>query len=567
MKGQGAYIPNATSPDNASPLNAAVAFIMPVVWVNCEDGDGTCQIDAVFLDVLPENADQLAESETKEWAAESGATVGAVVGSTLKDDQGTVVEAEGILNANQRWEDIGAGTGFTGTQAVSALSVDISTIPNNGCAGRIGTFPMEVAQLEGQPFTTIGLYFTLDPADGVMRRGSISDGSCTFFAGLNLGTTSPSSFALPGAIVRNDAWSFLPGKDVYLSWQYAGNLTQQDPPDGIPRFKIGQAIASNLMYFDPDSHYAADLGGFVSVPAISLNEPLASIGAIIFWNGALYAGTNNGKIRRSTDYGLTFTTVYDLGTAYGFISFEPFGAFLYACANHTPGFVLARSNNGINWGTSHINGTGDRYVPHMQVFSSLLMVGSFGSGYAKIWTTTDGITLTLRYTSPTEGIFCKFGVNGGYALALIGGTTARALSSPAGTAWTIRSSYTGYPVPVTLFVHNNGTTETSYAVAADAGWSNGIMYSGTGALLGTLEFDPPGCPNGFIVIDNEIYLCGGDESGSGLYKRNGAANWSIYARNVAIGGCFQFLLADNGYIYFLDMNGLRKIPRPHLLAI
>lgn len=91
IKGQGSYVPNATSSANPSAVHQDVAYMQPVVWVNMPDGDGTVIVGEVLLDVIPEDADQVPESVTRKWAGESGATIGSTLGSNLMDPNGNVL--------------------------------------------------------------------------------------------------------------------------------------------------------------------------------------------------------------------------------------------------------------------------------------------------------------------------------------------------------------------------------------------------------------------------------------------------------------------------------------------
>ncbi len=64
-------------PDPASPgvLQTNVRYFRPLIGLNYPNSPGTMEIDEVSVDVVPENADQIAESGTRKWAGESGADV------------------------------------------------------------------------------------------------------------------------------------------------------------------------------------------------------------------------------------------------------------------------------------------------------------------------------------------------------------------------------------------------------------------------------------------------------------------------------------------------------------
>ncbi len=65
-------------PNPAAPgaLKTGSAYFVPRLFLNYPTGtSGVTDVDEIAIDIIPENADQIAESSTKKWAGESGADV------------------------------------------------------------------------------------------------------------------------------------------------------------------------------------------------------------------------------------------------------------------------------------------------------------------------------------------------------------------------------------------------------------------------------------------------------------------------------------------------------------
>jgi hypothetical protein len=63
------------SPDAPGALKTGSAYFVPRLFLNYGSATGIMDVDEIVIDIVPENADQIAESSTKKWAGESGADV------------------------------------------------------------------------------------------------------------------------------------------------------------------------------------------------------------------------------------------------------------------------------------------------------------------------------------------------------------------------------------------------------------------------------------------------------------------------------------------------------------
>jgi len=77
------------SPSDPAVLHENVRYIRPMFMVNYNDAAGTFDIDFVSLEILPEDADEIAEGVTHKFAAESGADVTAVHATSILFRQDT----------------------------------------------------------------------------------------------------------------------------------------------------------------------------------------------------------------------------------------------------------------------------------------------------------------------------------------------------------------------------------------------------------------------------------------------------------------------------------------------
>ncbi len=106
---------HATASDPAT-LKTGVAYWTPKFYVNYSGVAGTTEIDEIAVDIIPENADLIAESSTRKWAGESGATVGATWGVNITNQPVKLVQffyqtgapATG-MNTGDYWVDTDAG--------------------------------------------------------------------------------------------------------------------------------------------------------------------------------------------------------------------------------------------------------------------------------------------------------------------------------------------------------------------------------------------------------------------------------------------------------------------------
>ena len=118
VNGTSAACPNPTSP---SLFHANVRYIRPFFFLNLGGSTiDTFDLDYISLDIIPENADQIVESSTKKWAAESGATVGAQAGVNLKSSTGNALNDSAIITA----------------QGISADTASVSGLPSSTVASR-----------------------------------------------------------------------------------------------------------------------------------------------------------------------------------------------------------------------------------------------------------------------------------------------------------------------------------------------------------------------------------------------------------------------------------------------
>lgn len=565
MKGQGAYIPNATSPDNASPLSAAVAFIMPVVWVNCEDGDGTCQIDAVFLDVLPENADQLAESETKKWAAESGATVGAVVGINFRDSEGNSLAESEIVTSQGTAADTAAVNFVPALNVSQVVELDPALVSDHSYAGRTGYFDVATVVTP-----TFGQILGLWPIDGKMYPANIYDSTSNGFMAVDLGLgTGRQKLALPGAIIRDDSLNLLTGRELFLdaSAMFSGGFSHTEPAREQIRFVIGKALSPTTWLFDPQRSVTLR----VDVPWMARfiyyfeNE---SLNTLYEWNGGLYAGCSAGKIYRSTDWGLTWTNVYTASGGPGVYinAFCVLGTILYACADagSNTGFGIYSTTDGTSWTKTYTN-TGEPYAYDLtkEVGSNLLMVCTGNVyGFGKIFTSPDGVAWTLRYTSPTESDIIRFaGYSTTYNYAIEGYATAKTLISSTGTTWSIRNTYTGATSPTDLMAYTEPANGLKYVCACVG--DTGVIYGGTTTISTAEKTDANIWWETFIILDGYLHCIGTKFSptvNGVLYKRNvvsdGAGGWIISWVKVADSSnitAWRHLVGSNGFTYFVSL--------------
>lgn len=78
-------------PDPASPgaLKTGSAYFVPKAFLNYSKAAGVTDVDEIAIDIIPENADQIAESSTKKWAGESGADVTAAHATSILFRQDT----------------------------------------------------------------------------------------------------------------------------------------------------------------------------------------------------------------------------------------------------------------------------------------------------------------------------------------------------------------------------------------------------------------------------------------------------------------------------------------------
>ncbi len=63
------------SPASPAALKTGSAYFVPKLFLNYGSATGVMDVDEIAIDIMPEDADQIAESSTKKWAGESGADV------------------------------------------------------------------------------------------------------------------------------------------------------------------------------------------------------------------------------------------------------------------------------------------------------------------------------------------------------------------------------------------------------------------------------------------------------------------------------------------------------------
>jgi hypothetical protein len=517
VKGQGSYVPNANSPESPSGVNAAVAFIVPVVWVGCTGGDGVYQIDAVFLDGLGTAADTAA------------------------------VNSVTALNVSQ------------------VVELNPALVNDHSYAGRAGHFDVDASVTP-----TFGKILGLWPIDGKMYPANVYDSTSNGFMAVDLGLgTGIQKLALPGAILRDDSLSLLTGRELFLdaSNMFSGGFSQTEPAIDQIRFVIGKALSPTTWLFDPQRSVTlrSDVPWMARFIYYFENE---SLNTLFEWNGVLFAGCSAGKIYRSTDWGLTWTNVYTAsgGTNVYINAFCVMGTTLYACADAgtNTGFGIYSTTNGTSWAKTYTN-TSEPYAYDIakEVGSNLLMVCTGNvSGYGKIFTSPDGTTWIQRYVSPTESDIIRFAAySTTYNYAIEGYATAKTLISSTGTSWSIRNTYTGATSPTDLMSYTEPVNGLKYVCACVG--DTGVIYGGTTTISTAEKTDASIWWEAFIILDGYLHCIGTKTSptiNGVLYKRNvvsdGAGGWTMSWVKVADSSnitAWRHLVGSNGFTYFVSL--------------
>lgn len=515
IQGLGVYVPNAVQPDAPSGIHPDVAFIQPVVWVNCTDGDGTVQIDAVKLDV------------------------------------------GGVAS------DVAAVGGVSARDVVGVVQVRPDDIPDRSTSGPTGYF--DVAPSVQSAF---GKVLALWPMDGKMYKANIYDSSSNAFMAIDLGLgIGVQKLALPGSILRDDTLNLLPGREIYLA-DTAGDITQTESFSDM-RFTLGRALTPKLWHFDPQPRTLLHKTPFSGRHIHWFNEApwsLIDLGPVI------YVGCSNARIYRSWDYGLTWTLVYQGtgGSAAAVNAFEWIPPWFYAVIDKgtDAGCKCVRTTDGLNWTVATIGPDPYVYDLKKERASNLLMACTGNpSGYGKIYTSTDGQTWTLRYTSGTEPDIMRLSIGSTYDWALAGnGSAVRALRSSTGTSWSVSNSYTGSYVPSDLITYVEPVNAATYSCVM-VGDTGRIYGSSSGTSIDVLETTQAGVWwENFIVIDGYLYAVGTSGSSTGqLWKRvvttAGAVSWVKVQEKSRVTAWRYQKAVNNDCVYYLTNydNGLWRV--------
>ncbi len=503
--GQGPYVPNAVTPDGPSGLHPAVAFIQPVVWVNCIDGDGTVWIDSVSI------------------------------------------TAGGVAADSAHLSGVPAG------EVVQIAEVDPDVIQNLTASGRKAY--LEIAQSVPSVF---GRLLALNPSDKRMYRASIYDHSPDTLMAVDLGLgTGVQKVALPGSLVRDDTLNLLPGRDVYLK-DSAGAVTQMEPVDDMCCI-VGRALSEGVWYFDPKPRLLSDRVPF----SARIFHPLmgdAPWSIIHLGGGLLYVGCAYARIYRSGDYGATWGLTYQgtggpAATVNAFVSRPPY---LYAVIDRgSDGWSkCVRTTDAVNWTVSTISQ--DQFVYDLIVSPNNVLIASTGdpTAYGKIYTSTDGGTWTLRFTSSTEHDIVRLSVgSSGYKWALAGnGSAVRALRSINDTSWVVGNTYPGSLVASDMISYVEPVNGTRYTCVLCG--DTGRIYGGT-TTIDTLETTQSNVWwLNFIVIDGYLYAIGTEGSNVGqLWKRvvssGGTVTWQRIMQSSRI-RAWRHCLVDTGRTFFIS---------------
>ena len=436
------------------------------------------------------------------------------------------------------WDPVGASTGGLPLPVTSAESSvvagDLEKAPSLAGVAIANTFAAQPFPIG--PLDTLRYFeFSIGAASG----WEIAYETVTF------------SLSEPVFQTGAGAWELRSSVDGYVSALDSGftnDLSLASPPIEADISSLGtrpETVVFRLYFFDA-------LGGFADVRAIRSSGLGGGVGLQVFgtplwagvwqqrntdgfgdttdiavlslatFGGHLYAGTENGKIWRTSD-GATWTEVAALGTGgspFGILLGAVFGGALYAGSSEATGGVVYRSFDGTTWTPVSPVGFGNAdnlVVWPLTVFGGRLYASTekpvpFGSPGGELWRSDDGTSWTQvnanGFGNPNNASV-NLGVEFGgrlYAGTRNSFSGGELWSSPDGSTWTQvtdPSFPTGligesvWPGPVfkdQIYVGTIDTTGAGRMFRSSDGTSWGATDTGIGGggnfwLLPTLVFD------------------------------------------------------------------------------